>query len=295
MKYSKVIFLLLTSATLFSCRKPKPLDISIPQRKDEIVLSATMTDGNTLLVSAGYSIEAITNVSDETTNSTVPKNMLIDSGIVTLTPAGGESITLNKLSAGLYGNRNMHLREGQQYTLRIKDLRKGIEATATTILMPQPGRCIVTPSYEGVRAGDTLYRLQISVPEAQKGAYYFASYTTARQLRQNIKLLSQTAAQNLSAFTNFEPKQVELLQSNTDGQFEHSFSLRVATTDTLIVQVARIDEGYYKYLQAYKRTGYLINQLTGEPINLPTNVQTGYGYFALSKPYRYVFDMHKVK
>ncbi|OSZ79172.1 hypothetical protein CAP35_13230 [Chitinophagaceae bacterium IBVUCB1] len=296
MKINKIIFLLLTSASLFSCRKPKPLDIAIPQRKDEIVLSSMLTDGNTLLVAAGYSVEAISNINEETANTTVPKNMLIDSGLVTLTPAGGgEAITLTKVSAGMYGSRNMALQPGQRYTLRVTDLRKGLQATATTTLMPQPSACMVAPAYQSTTAGDTLYKLQIDIPDTYRGAQYFVSYTTSRQLRQNVKLFSQTASQNLSALTNFEPKQIELLQSDNDGQLSRSISVRVSPRDTLIVQVARIDDGYYKYLQAYKRTGYLINQLTGEPINLPTNIEKGHGYFSLAKPYRFVFDMQKVK
>ena len=103
--------------------------------------------------------------------------------------------------------------------------------------------------------------------------------------------MSGPAGQNMSAMATFEPKQLELLQSNATAALSHSFTIKASAGDTLVVQVCRVDGGYYKYLQAYKRTGYLINQLTGEPINLPTNVQTGYGYFALCKPNRYVFDM----
>ena len=82
-------------------------------------------------------------------------------------------------------------------------------------------------------------------------------------------------------------------RSNVTGELTQQYTLKLSPRDTLIVQVARIDEGYFKYLQTYKRTGYLINQLTGEPINLPTNIQTGYGYFAIYKPHRYVFALQK--
>jgi hypothetical protein len=50
------------------------------------------------------------------------------------------------------------------------------------------------------------------------------------------------------------------------------------------VALSNIPKGYYEYLAAYKRSGNLLSQLTGEPVNLPTNVQGGYGYFALTKP-----------
>lgn len=289
----KIVLLLLTSAALYSCRKPKPLTIDIPQRKDEPVIASTMPDDRTLLVSAGYSLDAITNIDDSTNNSRIPKSMLIDSGMVSISEAGGTARNLTKVSAGMYATTGLQLKEGSTYTLQVADYRKGVTATATTTYMPQPTRGQVVPAYMGDKNGDTLFKLSVTIPDAQKGAHYFMGYTTTRQLRENVKLFTQSPSQNTAAIAGFEPKQIEMIQSNVTGELTQQYTLKLSPRDTLIVQVARIDEGYFKYLQTYKRTGYLINQLTGEPINLPTNIQTGYGYFAIYKPHRYVFALQK--
>lgn len=289
----KIALLLLTTAALYSCRKPKPLNIDIPQQKDQPVVASTMPDDRTLLISAGYSLDAITNMEDSTSNSRIPKSMLIDSGMVSISEAGGAAHNLVKVSAGMYATRDLTLKEGSTYTLQIADYRKGVTATATTTYMPQPTRGQVAPAYVGERNGDTLFKLKVTIPDAQQGGHYFMSYTTTRQVRQNVKLLTQSPSQNTAALSGFEAKQLEMIESNTTGELTKEYTLNLSPKDTLIVQVARIDAGYFKYLQTYKRTGYLINQLTGEPINLPTNIQTGYGYFAIYKPHRYVFALSK--
>lgn len=293
MLVKKLSFLLLSSVVLFSCRKPEPISIKLPQQKDVPVLSATMADDKSVVVTAGYSIGALTKVDEDGNNDDIPRGLLVDSGMVRITNSDGQAYTLRQVSAGVFATNELQLTPGASYTLQVTDYKKGTNATATTVYMPQPQGSKVTPVYEGVRGGDTLYKLQVNIPDAQQGAQYFISYTTTRQLRETMKALSLPASKKMSAIATLEPKQLELLQSNTNGELNHAITIKVCTKDTLLVQVGRVDDGYYKYLQAYKRTGYLINQLTGEPINLPTNVKTGYGYFALCKPNRYVFDMNK--
>ena len=82
MYHIKTVFLLSTIALLYSCRKPQPLDIKMPQQKDAPVVSATITDDEGVVVSAGYSIESIRNISDRNGHSKIPRDILVDSGMV---------------------------------------------------------------------------------------------------------------------------------------------------------------------------------------------------------------------
>jgi hypothetical protein len=97
----------------------------------------------------------------------------------------------------------------------------------------------------------------------------------------------------MSSLQVFEPKRLELLtDADAKGDIiDKSFELLVSPSDTVVVTVGKIENHYFKYLDAYKRTGYLINQLTGEPINLPTNISGGFGYFSLFVPQRKVFNL----
>ena len=73
-----------------------------------------------------------------------------------------------------------------------------------------------------------------------------------------------------------------------------TITLSAAGSDTIDVEIAKIDGGYYKYLDAYIKTGYLVNQLTGEPVNLPSNMSNGYGYFTMHSSKRVRVDMNTI-
>ena len=53
----------------------------------------------------------------------------------------------------------------------------------------------------------------------------------------------------------------------------------VKATDTVALVLSNISKGYYEFLTAYQRAGGWFNQLSGEPINYPTNIEGGFGYF----------------
>ena len=46
--------------------------------------------------------------------------------------------------------------------------------------------------------------------------------------------------------------------------------------------------------QSEAETGYLVNQLTGEPVNLPSNMSNGYGYFTMHSSKRVRVDMNTI-
>ena len=54
--------------------------------------------------------------------------------------------------------------------------------------------------------------------------------------------------------------------------------------DTAVVMFSNISEEYFRFLDARARGGNIISSVTGEPINHPTNVQGGYGYFNTHNP-----------
>ena len=63
--------------------------------------------------------------------------------------------------------------------------------------------------------------------------------------------------------------------------------------DSIAVILSHVTKGYFEFLNAFKKSGALINQLTGEPINYPTNVNNGYGYFNAYFPTTRIYDLNK--
>lgn len=294
MRNSTILIALITLA-FTSCRKPKPVDIYVPQAKPRLVISSMALNEHAIILSAGYSIESMTKLEDST-NTGVPKELLLDSGIVQITETGGQPYTLERISSGVYGSRSLHIKPGVNYTLTVTDPAKQLSIGATTQYTPAPSVAESAVKFIPGTGKDSILKISIAINDASANGFYFVCYNTAREIRKNTHLsLNNSLNQNFNAINSFEPKNIQLIEGENaiDGIVRQSFSTEAYANDTMIVQIAQVDEGYFKYLSAYKRTGYLINQLTGEPINLPTNIRTGYGYFSLYSPVRYAFDLGK--
>jgi hypothetical protein len=286
MNSTKLLSAIALFSLLTSCR-PKPLNIEVPQKDHKLVVSASCISASTVLVAAAYSVTSLRNLEDTSQgNDPVPQDLLADSAVVTIAGAGQLPDTLLQLSPGLYGSSTLHLQAGTRYTLTVVDRKKNAAATATTIYMPKAEIESITPEIIK-NAADTVVKLHIRIKNVQPGDRYFMSYNTLAQAREVI-------AQTLVSLQSFSPKRIELFEEGVSGgTITKTLTLEAMPADTLVVHVGRVDEQYYKYLSAYKRTGYLINQVTGEPINLPSNLSDGYGYFALYSPERRVLDLKK--
>lgn len=286
MKPIKLLPALLPLILLFSCQ-PKPLEIEVKQSEPQLTVSSAAPDEHTVVVSAGYSINSMVSLGD-TVNGGVdlPDNMLLEDGIVTLAAEGRTPDTLYPIASGLYANRNMQLEKGASYTLTVYDHNKGLAGVATTPYFPLPAIDSLSPEVTR-KHGDTLVTLHLKLSGAGADDFYFVSYNTAaaeRVLQRSPYALAATLAA-------FSPKQLTLLSAADikNGCIRRAIPLGCKGTDTLLVHTGKIDKAYFDYLTAYKKSGSLINQLTGEPINLPTNIATGLGFFSLSTPVRSTF------
>jgi hypothetical protein len=172
----------------------------------------------------------------------------------------------------------------------VKDYKTGKVASAVTTYFPKPALDTLSP--EIIKGGTTpVVKLKMSISNVSPKEYYMVCYTTS----DNVRQATTSVSASVSALTSFVPKRVELFTSDdaVNGRLSKNIVLNVTATDTLLVHCGRIDEAYYNYLAAYKRSGYLINQITGEPINLPTNINPGVGYFSLYAPKRELFLLQR--
>jgi hypothetical protein len=293
MQHKTWLILVISTLLLFSC-KPKPIEINVPQRAASITVSSACLDAHTVAVLATYSSTSLHQLLDtnkENGKLVIPKSLLVDSALVTIHTAGGSTDTLSINSDGLYVKNGLSLQADKQYILTVIDHRKGMTAFATTTFQPAPVVSYLLP--EKVNTGkEVITRLKLGLTNVTANSHYFLSYNTMRNARENSILLPM----NQRAINLFVPKQIELFtgEGAIDGLLEKSVTLQVKSDDTLVMQIAQVDNAYYEYLKAYKRTGALINQLTGEPINLPSNVSGGLGYFSLYQPVRRLYNLNQV-
>jgi hypothetical protein len=284
---SKISFLpLLAALAIFNSCRPRPLQIDIVQSPPVLVVSSATADQHTVLVSAAYSINSLLSLDDTVNGADLPPGVLLENAVVTLASPGRLPDTLRHLAKGLYGNRDLELQAGTSYHLDIYRPDKGLVATAAATYFPAPE--VDTIQVQVTRtAGDTTVSLTVRLGSVAIDDYYFVSYHSSVRERKG----SATPGAMPATLASFSPRQLTLLSGEEmrNGCITRTIPLTCKGDDTLLVHTAKIDKAYYHYLTAYKRSGALISQLTGEPVNLPTNVIKGLGFFTLSVPARSVF------
>ena len=77
---------------------------------------------------------------------------------------------------------------------------------------------------------------------------------------------------------------------------ERSFNLSsISTDDSLMVLLSNISEGYFSFLESRERSGNPLSEITNEPVNYPSNVNRGLGYFNTHYPSIRFFDLKELK
>ena len=69
----------------------------------------------------------------------------------------------------------------------------------------------------------------------------------------------------------------------------------VTFEDSLMILLSNISEGYYSFLMSRERSGNFLAEATNEPINYPSNVENGLGYFNTHYPSLRFFDLKALK
>ncbi len=287
MKNYIIIAILCTS--IIACRKPAPLDIAVPQAGKTIVVSSASPNNHTVVVAAGYTFHSMLNTDSITGNNEgLISEYMIDSGSATLSYNGGAELPLYRIAKGVFARNDLQLQPGNSYTLTVVDNKNNIITKGSAIYMSPPVVNHITP-VKTVRGTDTVVQLRFELDNVQPGECYYISYKTGSAIK-------PTGSSKKEILLNFEPKKVLLYSSNdaANNKLSKTITLSAAGSDTIDVEIAKIDGGYYKYLDAYIKTGYLVNQLTGEPVNLPSNMSNGYGYFTMHSSKQIRLDMNTV-
>lgn len=279
---------ILPALLIFASCEPKPLDIDVKQQPAAPAVSSAMTGDHSVVIAATYSFNSLIGLDDTLLDDhKIPEELMIKDAVVTLAKDGGSADTLVPVSEGIFRNNLSTPENGASYTLNIYDRQSKLLATARSTYFRQPNVLKLEP-VKIISQGDTAVRLHIKLGDVSPGDYYMVSYSTRGNRGKNPG--NQGFFSSLAAYN---PKQLVLLGEGeivNDG-IDQTVTIAAKANDTLLVHCCRIDKAYYNYLNTYKKAGSFINQFTGEPVNLPTNVTGGIGYFAMSVPVRAIFQL----
>jgi hypothetical protein len=235
-----------------------------------------MTSDTSLVVLVTKSFGAL-----EATGDSDPEQLIdqiaINDAVVTIEGAGTKD-TLYFVESGLYVSLEVNLIPGTYYTLRVSSPTRG-EVTAST-------ECLSSVLFESVSARildtgfDTLATINYSFGDLPGENYYMVNvqHATAEDEFENYDIL------NPRIFTH-----LKVDEQSTDNQIVHDsfnvfFRRDFIPGDTILVQLGNISKGYYDFLELREDARFNFADFVGEPINYPTNVLGGLGWFTLHLP-----------
>lgn len=261
---------------------PDNLLIDVAPAEPQLVIASQILPGDLLVVFVSRSFSALEGREDSLSDDFLDQ-ILVESALTTVT-INGQVDTLLPIedAAGVYiSGFGLPIDEGE-VRLDVYDslTRKSVHATT----MALPPIALDTANFEEIMVqGDTIHQISytFSDPVDEENWYVLNVFDPAAYA-------SAISANPLQLVGGDEGVQYETLIS--DQIFStptYSDQLQLdsrALSDTLGFFFANISEGYYRFLDARQRSNGLIASATSEPINFPSNVIGGLGYFAIQAP-----------
>ena len=274
--YWKSIAIVLTTIALTSCL-PDPLDVrDIPKAETQIVVSSQLIPGESLVVFISKTIGAL-DASDNDDELDVLNLIAVNDATVTIEGSFGVE-TLSFLGYGFYGGVDLEFIEGEEYRLVVRSESLG-EVEATTKAFP-------AVSFESIELekyfngfDDTLAQVTYTLKDPGVENNYIITV-------QPISLDDPPIYERV-----LNPDVYTRLVSDEDFDGSELIGETFTTVwqdyekgDTVMVTLANVSEDYANFIQLRLDNRVGLIEFASEPINYPSNVVGGRGFFNLYKP-----------
>lgn len=275
-KATYTFIMLIISGLLLSLPSciPDPLEVdNVPMIKREVVVASQMLPEETLLILLTRTFGAL-EISSNNNVEEILERIAINDAVVTVV-GNGSADTLQFLGSGFYGGVEIDFKAGETYTLYVKSEEYG-EVKAETTVKPQIAFEYVEAELVYNEYSDTLVQLVYSFEDPQTDNWYMLSV----QKVEAEKFIED--AVNPRTYTRL------IDDSGFNGQ---TYTERVSVVarnyaigDTIAIMLSNIHEDYYEFikLRLDQRSNFL--EFLGEPVNYPSNVTNGKGFFNLYMP-----------
>jgi len=259
--------------TAYGCI-PEPLEVSgIPAVPRQIVVTTQMVPDRSLIVLLTRTFGAL-EASEDSDPQDVLDQIAITDAVVTLTgPAGTD--TLLALGNGFYGGVDRIFQAGERYTLHVKSELLG-EVSATTVVMPTiPFRTIeASLYYDGY--DDILAQIAYSLADPQESNWYMLNVQHVVRNDLMNQILNPDAYTRLIEDSGFNGQPFAEVVNVFQREYEPG--------DTIMVSLSHISEDYYSFMKLRLDNRFSFIEYLSEPVNYPSNVEGGKGFFNLYVP-----------
>jgi hypothetical protein len=244
---------------------PEPLPVkNISLAEKTVVIGSQNVPGEFLAVSLTENFNAFFG-GDESEIDLLLQELLIDSLEVEIEVAG-DNYLLDNAEPGLYLGTDIPKITGELYTLNFVNPYNDYPVTATTPLLPAVRFDSIAVSIQETQF-DTLVNVSLKLTDPTGPNWYMF----------NVQLFNEDFDKQETPFT-------ELLDDSDFDSSEIEYDFVVffrdyVEGDSIFVSMANISEDYYDFLTLRKEQRFLLLDGLGEPVNYPTNVENGFGFF----------------
>lgn len=263
----------LGAITLVGCI-PDPLEVkNVPDIKPRIVVSTQYVPGQALVVLLTKSFGALENVNEDSVNALVEQIAVTDAVVLVKGPASLD--TLIDLGTGLYGGVTIPFQTNEWYELIVESEEYG-KVNALTQVREQ----VDFESLQALRSpagtDDTLVQVTYRAidPPGKNNYVINVQRFRANDVLQNI--IDPQTFMKLKDDAGFDGTEF--------GETFRAFPSNFRKGDTVAISLANISPEYYRFLKLREDNRFNLVEFLGEPINYPSNVQGGLGYFNLFVP-----------
>ena len=253
---------------------PDPLEVTgLPVVKPQIVVSTQIIPDQSLVVLLTKSFGAL-DASDESDPQDVLDQIAVNDAVVTITHEN-KIDTLRFLGSGVYGGTDIELLANVSYRLHVVSESLG-EVTSSTEVKPQVlfEDIDVDLYFDGF--DDTLAQVTYHISDPSEKNWYMINALKVERYDLQENLLNPRDFTRLIDDAPFNGREFE----ETFRVFPREFGVG----DTIAVYISNISKEYYDFMKLRLDNRFSLVEFVSEPINYPSNVQGGKGYFNLYLP-----------
>ncbi|AHM58465.1 hypothetical protein D770_00955 [Flammeovirgaceae bacterium 311] len=271
--------LVFTLVSLLSCI-PEPLEVKhTPTVKPEIVVATQMLHDEMLVVLLTKTFGAL-DASGDSDPLKLIEQIAVSDAVVSISGPEG-SYQLEALGYGAYGGTLIPFKEGSMYELHVNSASLGEVYASARVLGKVEFNEISADLYYDEN-GDTLAHLTYSLSDPVENNWYMLGVQEINREHIIHNLINPRAYTELFDDIN-TLEQEEFLN-------QYKVIPRVYDPgDTIIVSLSNISKEYYEFMQMRLDNRFSFIEFLGEPINYPSNVVGGKGFFNLNIPHYRVF------
>lgn len=259
---------------MFTACIPDPLEVDgLPVLKPQIVVSTQIIPDESLVVLLTKSFGAL-DASDDSDPQEVLDLIAVNDAVVTITGTGSID-TLLFLGNGIYGGIAIEFIAGEQYTLKVNSVSLGEVSSTTTVLPQMPFEELdATLYFDGF--DDTLAQVSYRIRDLPEKNWYMLNVTEVDTDDIEQQLLNPRTFSRLIDDAEFESPDYQEVFRVFPAEFDKG--------DTIAVSMSNISKEYHDFVKMRLDNRFSLVEFLGEPVNYPSNIKGGKGFFNLYVP-----------